>query len=374
MLLMNLARSATRTEFPMEICVTNPTREPGSLEAEFKALEGKIHRCPRGRNHLSFTRRFRGIVRRGGYDVVHSHVHLFGGYLMMLAAREGVRGRIVHSHTVEPPSTLSRRVYASLMRRWIFRYATLGLACSDPAGRDMFGDQWQHDPRWRTLWGGIDLSPFLKRDREGVRRELGLTDGQLAIVHVGRLAPVKNHRFMLEIASVLRTLRPDFQMFLVGDGPLRDEIKAQTERLGLGRHVRLLGMRSDIARILPAFDLFVMPSFFEGFPVSFIEAQAAGLPAVLSSTITPEADVIEGMTRHLDLAAGPNVWAETCLAMASQAKPWSPDVVSRLSARGCSVEACRAALGRAYRAAAGERLVADENSAAAIAYPGREQT
>lgn len=373
MLLMNLARSSNRAEFPMEICVTNPSLEPGSLEREFQHLGGVIHRCPWENNLLTFSRRFRELLRRGNYDVLHSHIHLFSGYLLRLAALEGIPGRIAHSHTVEPAQTFKRKIYTALMRKWISDYATLGVACSDPAGQDLFGDEWSHDPRWRILWGGIDLSPFLTRDRDGVRRELGLSDQQLAVAHVGRIAPVKNHHFLIEIASVLRRLRPDFRMFLIGDGPLRNEIETQIDQLGLAGHVTMLGMRSDIARLLPAFDLFVMPSLFEGFGISFIEAQAAGLPSLLSTAITAEAGVFEGMSKHLELSAGPVAWAEACLAMAARRKPWTPATLARLSDRGYSVDACRNALVRTYRAAMGEAFIPDHFSTSAVAYPGSDQ-
>jgi glycosyltransferase involved in cell wall biosynthesis len=341
--LMNVMRGSDRSVLPMDVCLLTRDSSPCDYEEEFVRLGGRVIRCPRGEKPWSFGRRFRRVLRHGQYDVLHSHVHLFSGYLLRLAAAENVPTRIAHSHSdtriLHKAATLPRRAYERLMRRWLQYHATHGLACGDFAARAMFGEDWRSDPRWRLLSYGIDLAPFRTRDREGIRQQLGLTDAQLAIVHVGRLVEVKNHAFLLEVADVLRKLRPDFRMFFVGDGALRADIERGITERNLAGWVRCVGARSDVPQLLAGFDLFVLPSHYEGFPVSVIEAQAAGLPSILSGNISPEVNVIPGMVRHVDLTRGAEAWARACLEMSDQRQRWTPSFLDHLAVAGFSAEA-----------------------------------
>jgi len=133
------------------------------------------------------------------------------------------------------------------------------------------------------------------------------------IVHVGRFAAVKNHDFILAIAGEMAGLDPNVFFLLVGDGELRTEIEQRVNTLGLSQQFRITGVRCDVPRLLQVCDVFVFPSIYEGFPMAYIEAQAAGLPCVISTAIAPAADIVESGTRRLSLDSGPREWALTLL-------------------------------------------------------------
>ena len=220
--LMHVLRHINRTKFQFDFCYTKP--EPGAYALEIEALGGRMVACLlKKSNPLSFARRFRSVLREGRYDVVHSHVHHFSGFVVRLAHQEQVPVRIAHCHNTSDGkgSGPSRILYHALMKHWIRKYATHGLAASQDAARALFGPNWQSDPRFRVLHCGIDLEPFRQEvSREPVRQELGIPLDAPVVGHVGRFVPQKNHTFLLEIAAEVVKLRTEVRFLLVGDGPL----------------------------------------------------------------------------------------------------------------------------------------------------------
>src|SRR5262249_38445898 len=138
--------------------------------------------------------------------------------------------RVAHSHAdprfQEGQSGVLRRLFCALMRRWLVRHATIGLAVSREAGAGLYGAAWEADPRFGVLYCGIDLGPFRRAaGPAAVRAALGLPAGAFVIGHVGRFHEAKNHPFLLEVAAEVRRRRPDTRLLIVGDGRLRPAIE-----------------------------------------------------------------------------------------------------------------------------------------------------
>ena len=267
--------------------------------------------CPR-RPGLSYLARLRSLLTtQGPFDVVHSHVHNFSGIVLAVAASAGIPVRIAHSHNaLMPVSSSLRRLYLFVTARLVAHFATSGLAASGLAAEDLFGASWQSDARWAVQHCAIDLGPFCERhDRGEVRRELGVAADDLVIGHVGRFDPQKNHALLVRIAAELCGREPRARFVLVGDGPLRRDMEREVKQLGLDGRVRFLGVRGDVPRVLRAFDAFLFPSHHEGLGLAGVEAQAAGVPVLLSSTIPREVEVVTGLVRWQRLDASPSEWA-----------------------------------------------------------------
>ncbi len=317
--LMHVLRHIDRDRFHFDFLVHS--EQPAAYDDEARALGANIIPCLHPSQPLRYGRNFKRILRaHGPYDVVHSHVHHFSGYALRLAAQAGVPTRIAHSHSDtaahESQARPARRAYLALMERWVRRCATTGLAASAQAAAALFGPGWQRDPRCRLLYCGVDLAPFrAPADRAACRAEFGLPAGALVIGHVGSFKPVKNHAFFVEIAAEIVRREPRARFLLIGDGPLRPAIEQRAQAAGLGDRAVFAGPRGDVPRLLRgALDVFLMPSLYEGLPVAGLEAQAAGLPVILSDTITPEADVIPALVQHIPLDAPASVWADAALA------------------------------------------------------------
>ncbi|HEV1993830.1 MAG TPA: glycosyltransferase family 1 protein [Candidatus Acidoferrum sp.] len=313
--LLQVLNCMDRDRLQFHFCTFGP--QAGLYDAQVEKLGGRIVRCPKGRNPWAFARRFRKILREGKYDVVHSHVHLFSGALLRWAKAEGVPSRIAHSHTSldEKHGTLARRYYRLLMKSWIERYATHGLAASRPAAVALFGENWEADGRVRVLHCGIDLSPFQGPiDRDEIRNELGLPLDAPVVGHVGRFDLQKNHPFLLEISGEILKRRPEIHFLLVGDGRFRPEIEAKARAMGVSGNIHFAGIRTDVPRLMRGgMDLFVFPSLWEGLPVTLIEAQAAGLRCIISETITTEANILPQQVIRLSLSTRPEEWAAVAL-------------------------------------------------------------
>jgi glycosyltransferase involved in cell wall biosynthesis len=320
--LLDILRQIDRESFQMDFMVH--TAQPGAYSEEFRTLGSRIIPCLDLSRPWLYAANFKQILREyGPFDVVHSHVHHFSGYVLRLAKQAGVTIRIAHSHTdtsqLPANKGLYRRFYLALMKWWIARYATTGLACSRQAAVDLFGSAWQSDSRWQLLYCGIDLNLFRDNiDSVAVRSELGIPADAFVIGHVGRFHEQKNHSFLLDIAAEVARREPRMCLLLVGDGSLRRNIEDKIAQMGLTNHVIFAGSRPDVQKLMQgAMDIFLLPSLYEGLPLVLLEAQAAGLSCVFSDVVTEEADVVKPLLRRVGLSQSASKWAEVLLTQRS---------------------------------------------------------
>jgi glycosyltransferase involved in cell wall biosynthesis len=317
--LMHVLRATDRSRFQIDFFVH--TTEPSVFDAEITSLGSRIFLGGPPKSVTAYARRLRGVLSsHGPYDAVHSHVHHSSGMILALAAASGVPVRIAHSHNDTRPVSsglgLRRSAYVFGMTRLIDWCATRRVACSDMAGDDLFRPGWKESPDASVLYYSINLDPFrVPASRPAIRSALGLDPGAFVIGHVGRFDVQKNHGFLLDVARALVNVRPDTVLLLVGDGPLRAEIEAGVKARGLERHVVLAGVRGDVPAILTgAIDAMVFPSLHEGLPVIGLEAQAAGVPLIMSDAISTEVIAAPRLVKTLSLSQSPAEWAEAIVA------------------------------------------------------------
>lgn len=239
-------------------------------------------------------------------DVFHSNMDLLNGLNCLVAWAAGVPVRISHSHTsASQYEKKTGRHFISCLYRGFMKllgrvFSNRKCGCSDVAMDYLFGTGWKGQRNTAVINNGVDLSRF--------RRSAEKASDRKHIVSVGRLCDAKNPLFALEVMDALRRLRTDFVYEWIGDGELRKQVEDAIREKGLQDHVKVLGVRNDIEKLLPARDLFFMPSLFEGLPISLIEAQAAGLACLVSGTVTREVDC--GACRFLPLEAPAADWAK----------------------------------------------------------------
>lgn len=352
--LMRILRGIDRERFQVDFLVE--TAEPGAYDAEVHALGGKIIPCLGAPRPWDYARNFKQILRRyGPYDVVHSHEHFFSGYIMRLADQAGVPVRIAHAHTdssmQDAGATIRRRAYVTLMKSWIARHATIGIAVSRDAARNLFGAKWQSRDQYRVLPCGIDLEPFTAEAGGcAPRAELGIPSDAFVVGHVGRFIELKNHVFLIAVFGAVVQQLPNARLLLIGEGPLRPSIEAHVARIGLGERVIFAGGRDDVPSLMRgAMDIFVLPSRYEGLPVVALEAQAAGLPVVLSDTITREVAAIAEHVHFVSLEQSPKTWADRLLAIREAPAIVPGDRILAAMAQGpFDVQHSRAVLERIY--------------------------
>jgi glycosyltransferase involved in cell wall biosynthesis len=293
------------------------TAKPAAYDAEVQALGGQLHAIrPVGRSPFRYWTALQRLFRTAGpFTVVHSHIHHMSGIVLTAAARARVPVRIAHSHldtrSLDRAASSGRRLYLRAMQGLLRRSATVGLAASAAAAGALFGEGWRSDPRCRILHYGIDLAPFaVKPEPTTVRAELGLPLDAFVVGHVGRFDTQKNQIALVEALPALLVQEPKARLLFVGaDGP-GSPADQRARALGVADRVVYAGVRSDVARLmLSAMDVFALPSRYEGLPLVALEAQAAGLPCVLSDGVSEEADAIPALVTRVPLAAGPAPWA-----------------------------------------------------------------
>jgi glycosyltransferase involved in cell wall biosynthesis len=316
--LMHVLRHIDRHQFQIDFVVGFP--EPGLYDDEIRALGSKIIPCPTHVNPLAYGHKFKRILHDyGPYDVVHSHVHHYSGYVLRLAHEAGVPVRIAHSHndlsSLKTHVGLLRRLYISIMEKWIQKHTTYGLAASREAAADLFGKAWEQDKRFKILYCGVDLQPFYTSvDKAAIRAELGIPQDAFVVGHIGRFVEQKNHAFLVDIAAEVIKDDPRAHFLLIGEGKLLPEITEKVNRLNLTDHFTFAGSRPDVPRLMKgAMDVFLFPSLYEGLGLVLIEAQAAGIPMVFSDTIPLEVIVVRDLITRLSLSDDVTRWAAKLL-------------------------------------------------------------
>lgn len=312
--LMDWLRRIDREQVMFDI-VINDDQERYAFEGEAVELGCNIIRAPRFKvwNALSYALWwYRGLSRHPEWQIVHAH-HTLPAFIYLPIARALGRVTIAHSHTAGGDRSLDGCVRVVL--RWPLRFvAQVHLACSRLAGSWMFGRRVVA----RVVNNGIELERFsfdpISRNR--VRQEFGLTSA-LVVGHVGSFSHPKNHSRLLRIFAEVVVGDPAARLLLVGDGGLRPQIEADITSLGLEDHVVLAGVREDVPALLSAMDVLLFPSRYEGLPVTVVEAQASGLPCVVSDAVTDEIALTD-LVRFLSLNELDEVWSKTVLD-ASQA-------------------------------------------------------
>lgn len=193
--------------------------------------------------------------------------------------------------------------------RSIPKYATELFACGHEAGKWMFGSI-----EFTVLNNAIDAERYAydEKKRKEIRAELSIPENALVIGHVGRFAPPKNHTFIVDLFDRITKMRNDSVLLLVGDGDLKAGIEEKVKILGLSDKVVFTGLRSDVDRLLQAMDVFLFPSVYEGLPLSIIEAQAAGLPCLISDKVPDECRITD-CVQQLSLDDPIEIWIQAVL-------------------------------------------------------------
>jgi glycosyltransferase involved in cell wall biosynthesis len=314
--IMNVFRSVDRDQVEFDFMY----RENSSavFDEEIQDLGGRIFRFASPDKHpfksTQFYRDF--FAEHSEYRIVHEHRSSLFGLLGCLraASYEHVSTRVIHAHNSKTSNTGFRGMYESVTRKQneahISEIATHFFACSDAAATWMFPSSTGVSNRVQIIPNGIDANRFRfnKTDRFSTRKELNIPENAFVIGHVGRFVEPKNHTFLLDVlAAFPRESRP--YLLLLGQGDLMDDMKAKANSLGIDNCVVFAGVRNDTWRCYSAMDVFCMPSLFEGLPVSAVEAQANGLPLLLSDTVSRDSD-IGGLVRFKSLGDGARSWAE----------------------------------------------------------------
>lgn len=309
---MNYYRHIDRTKIQFDfICDDDSTNIP---YGEIEKLGGKVILIPPYQKVFKYHNKLKKILKEGHYKIVHSHINTLSVFSLFAAKCAGVPVRIAHSHSTTNKKEKKKNLLKQVLRPFSKLFATDYMCCSELAGRWLFGDKEYDKGNVYLLNNAIDLDKFKYNEtlRKKKRKELGIKDDTLVIGHIGRFVAQKNHVFLIDIFNEIHKNNNNSILLLAGQGPLMEDIKNKVKDLNLEDSVKFLGQRNDANELYQAFDVFLLPSLYEGLPVVGVEAQATGLLCELSNDMTKETKVLD-ITKFMSLNNTPEEWADNIL-------------------------------------------------------------
>lgn len=302
--LMNVVRNINHERFQFDFCV--PREEKGPYDNELIRAGCHIINIPRIREvgirqYIKMVKRI--ISENGPYDVAHIHSAGFNGVYSVLAAKEaGIRRIIYHVHSTSdesirgvPLAKLYRNIVSIVVKRLCSHY----LACSEEAASQVYGHKYLENSEVIILKNGIDLErfkPYELKELLAIRRKYGIPDNAIVVGNASRFVKGKNQEFLIKLTEDM-SKKKKFFLLLAGDGPTKSECELLAERLGLKKTVKFLGNLSQekMPEFYNALDLFLFPSEHEGLGNVVIEAQACGIPCIVSTGVPPVTNIGIGL-------------------------------------------------------------------------------
>ncbi len=298
------------------------------IDEEILDLGGRIIKLEPYENSMRINmRQCRAAFADGEYTIVHSHLNTLSCFPLYAAFRAKVPIRIAHSHSTTSRGECKRNLMKQALRPFSKTFATHYAACADYTARWLFGAKMVQDGKVHIIQNAIDTARFSPNEtaRQRIRKEFNL-ENRFIIGHIGRFAFQKNHELLIRVFAEAYRKNPNAALILIGTGELETDIRALVKELRIEHAVFFTGIRRDIPDFLNAFDVFFLPSRYEGLPVVGIEAQAVGLPCLMSDAVTKDTAVtplVEFFPLHADIEA----WAQKLLSYEHTQKRPYPDLL-----------------------------------------------
>lgn len=314
-IIMNLYRNIDRRKIQFDFVVS--TNKKCYFDDEIDVLGGKIFKCPKYYiyNYIEYRKWWINFFNNHNeYKIIHGHIGSSAPVYLNIAKKYGLK-TIAHSHATKNREITLRNIIwniNSFQTRFIADYF---MACSRQAGIDRYGYKVVNSNKFKVLLNGIDIEKFKysENKRQLIRKELKINDN-FVIGNIARFSKEKNHLLLLEIFSEIVKKRKDAVLLLVGDGEYKKKIEEETKELKLEKRVIFTGYKSNTEYYYSAMDIFCLPSLYEGFGISLLEAQTSGLESFVSNNIQNEVDIGMDLIHKFDLMENKKALANMLLS------------------------------------------------------------
>lgn len=292
----------------MQVDFVIPNDIRSDLREEFDANGSRIYKITcRNKNPLLYVTKLSRLIKKNKYDIVHAHGNSCTLALEMYAAKKGgVKVRISHGHS----SSCKYKFAHKLMRNIFDKAYTHAFACGQVAGKWLYRDK-----HYVVINNGIEIKKFKYNPeiRKEYRDKYNM-HGKKIIGHIGHFTYTKNHDFLLDVFKELYNRDSKYRLLLIGEGHLKYDIEKKVSNLGLDDVVLFTGKSLEVPQLMQAMDMIVMPSHYEGLPLTLVEAQSACLPCFVSDSVSKEAAITE-LIQFISLHKTPEEWASVVNAL-----------------------------------------------------------
>ncbi len=257
-----------------------------------ESMGGRVIITPKYTNLFKYLSFLRKKFKQEKYDIVHSNLNTLSVFPLFAAWLAGIKVRIAHSHSTSNKKEHLRNLIKGILRPFSKVFATHYFACSELAGRWLFGNRTFNKGKVFVLNNAIDIDRFKfnEEKRISTRTKYNIKDDEIVLGNIGRLCSQKNQKFLLDL---IEKLDHKYKLIIVGDGELKQDLENSIKEKGIQNRVIMVSKTDKPEDFYNAFDIFLLPSLYEGLPVVGVEAQINGLTCLFSSNITKETKIIE---------------------------------------------------------------------------------
>lgn len=310
MFILNMLRNLDLTRFQVDFAVNFEERE-GGIGDELRSLGCNIYMLPYFKvyNYRHFVNEWEHFLNKHHYDIVHGHSTNSAAVYLKVAKNKGCV-TIAHCHSAGFRGNKLQQLLKSYYTKKVRNVADYWFACSDIAAEHLYGKDYQKFVNYYNIPNAINAEKYVYKEdvRNRIRAEFGISDQIFLCGHVGSFTAPKNHMFLLDVFCEVLKMKPNAQLMCCGDGNLKTQVREKAQSLGILDKIIFPGIVKNCNEYMMAMDVLIFPSLFEGFPVTVVEAEATGLPVVMSDVITDEVNLTNCIYR-LSLNKSPEEWA-----------------------------------------------------------------
>lgn len=307
--IMNYYKNIDRSKIQFDFFVENtgPIIDKEIIES----LGGKVVIIPSYKKVFKYMKTLKKLFIDGKYDIVHSNMNALSVFTLRAAKQAGIKIRIAHSHSTSNPKEILRSMIKNVLKLFSKKYATHYFACSELAGRWLFGNKAYEAGKVFLINNGVFIETFRYDEtlRETMRQSLHIENNQFVLGNIGRLCAQKNQVFLIEIFKEVLKINTNSTLLLVGEGSLKDKLRKKINNLNLENKVIFVGANNNVHMLYDAMDCFVFPSLYEGLGMTLIEAQISGLDCFASLNV-PQIAKVNDNVEFLSLDLSAKEWAK----------------------------------------------------------------
>ncbi len=317
--ILNVLQNIDLNKFQIDIAI-NFYAEQNGIENECRKYGCKFYILPYFKlyNYCTFKRAWRKFLLENSYDIVYAHATNSASIFLKEAKSLGIK-TIAHSHSAGYRGGIVERFVKKIFAKNVGKFADYWFACSEIAAKRLYGTSYHDYKNYYLIPNAINVDKYLFNSniRNEIRRQLNIDDSVLLCGHVGTFSRPKNHKFLIDIFTEISHMKSNVKLLCCGAGSLMEDVKEYAKKCGVLDNIIFAGVVNNVHEYMMAMDIFIFPSIFEGFPVSILECQSAGLPITMSDTITSEVDLSDLVCRK-SLTQSAHEWAETAIRKRSK--------------------------------------------------------